>query len=59
MNLKKSIGVIVLLIGAIILIYLGVAGTGQSNTMLGIGLALVVIGFLGHIFLNKYSGRDA
>lgn len=47
------LGVLVQLIGAIVLIYLGFAGTSQSNTGLIIGLALVVIGFLMHIFLDK------
>ncbi len=55
----KNLGVIVLLIGAILLIYLGIVGTGHSNVLLGIGLALVVVGFIGHILLNKYLHRGA
>lgn len=59
MEIMKNLGVIVLLIGAILLIYLGIVGTGHSNVLLGIGLALVVVGFIGHILLNKYLHRGA
>lgn len=47
------LGILIEVIGATILIYLGVAGTSQSNIGLIIGFALVVIGFLLHIFLDK------
>lgn len=47
------LGVLVEVIGAALLIYLGFAGTGQSNTGLAIGMALVIIGFLLHIFLDR------
>lgn len=47
------LGILIEVIGAAILIYLGVAGTSQSNIGLIIGFALVVIGFLLHIFLDK------
>ncbi|TFH94362.1 hypothetical protein ACTML9_09265 [Porphyromonas levii] len=47
------LGVLVQLIGAILLIYIGFAGSNQSNTGLIIGLLLVVFGFLIHIFLDK------
>lgn len=53
MKALSNLGVILLLIGAGYLIYLGVAGTGQSNTGLIIGLALVVVGYILHIFLDK------
>lgn len=49
------LGILVEIIGAAILIYLGFAGTGQSNTGLVIGLVLVIVGFLLHIFLDKSS----
>ena len=47
------LGILVEVIGAAILIYLGFAGTGQTNTGLVIGLVLVLVGFLLHIFLDK------
>lgn len=47
------LGVFVQLIGAILLIYLGFAGTSQTNIGLIIGLVLVVLGFLIHIILDK------
>lgn len=47
------LGVLVQVIGAIILIYLGFAGINESTTGLVIGLALVVIGFILHIVLDK------
>lgn len=47
------LGIFVELIGAAILIYLGFAGTGQTNIGLVVGLLLVVVGFLLHIFLDK------
>lgn len=47
------LGVLVQLIGAILLIYLGFTGTSQSNTGLIVGLLLVVVGFLIHILLDK------
>lgn len=47
------LGVLVEIIGAAILIYLGISGTNQSNVGLIIGLGLVVLGFLLHIFLDK------
>ena len=47
------LGIFVELIGAAILIYLGFAGTGQTNIGLVVGLLLVVVGFFLHIFLDK------
>lgn len=53
MKAYSYLGIIILLIGACILIYLGIAGTGQSNTGLIVGLVLVLVGYLVHIFLDK------
>lgn len=53
MNALRYLGVIVLLVGALILIYLGIAGTGQSNTGLVVGFVLVIVGYVLHIFLDK------
>jgi len=51
-ELIKSLGVIVLLIGVLVLI--GSMYTGAtSNSALLLGLALIIGGYLGHIFLNK------
>lgn len=47
------LGAFMQLIGAILLIYLGFFGASQSNTGLIVGLLLVVVGFLVHIFLDK------
>lgn len=52
--MKQYIGVIVMLIGALLQLYTYFTGQVENaNTFLGIGLALVVLGYLGHIFLNK------
>ena len=48
----KSVGVIILLIGVGILAITAFADI-QSNTYLGVGLLLVILGFVSHIFLNK------
>lgn len=48
----KNLGVIILLIGVIILAVPAITG-GMSNTILVIGLAVIILGYLGHIFLNK------
>ncbi|MDO5035572.1 MAG: hypothetical protein Q4D93_01260 [Porphyromonas sp.] len=58
MNFLKYLGIILLLIGAGLLIYLGVAGM-QSNTLLVVGFALTIVGFLLHIFLDKKYNTDA
>lgn len=50
----KYIGICVLLIGALLLIWAGL-NPSESNVFLGSGLALVVIGYLAHIFLMKKS----
>ena len=53
-NFKKNLGVFVLLIGVLVLIYSAVQGmTASSDTYLLTGLVLIIIGYLGHIFLNK------
>lgn len=51
-NLLKYLGVIILLVGVAILAVPFMQGI-QSNTLLLVGLALIVGGFLAHIFLNK------
>lgn len=51
-TLMKSLGVIILLIGVGILAIPAFTDM-RSNTTLAIGLLLIVLGFLAHIFLNK------
>ncbi|KGL51586.1 MULTISPECIES: hypothetical protein [Porphyromonas] len=54
MGILKYLGIIIELIGAAILIFVGLRGNIQSNTLLVVGLIAVVGGFLFHIIANKY-----
>ncbi|MDR1403925.1 MAG: hypothetical protein LBJ60_09565 [Tannerellaceae bacterium] len=51
-TLLKYLGVIVLLIGVAILAIPTVTGNLNNATLL-VGLAVIIAGYLGHIFLNK------
>lgn len=51
-TLMKSLGGIILLIGVGILAVPAFTDM-RSNTVLGVGLILVIVGYLAHIFLNK------
>ncbi len=51
-SLLKYLGVIVLLIGVAVLAIPTITG-GLSNTILLLGLGLIVLGYIGHIILNK------
>ena len=52
--MKQYLGVIVMLIGAILLVYSYLSDQVEhANTFLTIGLVLVIGGYLGHIFLGK------
>lgn len=51
-ELMKNLGVIVLLIGVVILAVPAMTG-GLTNAVLMTGLVVIVVGYLGHIFLNK------
>ena len=52
--MKQYIGDIVMLIGALLQLFTYFTDQVENaNTFLGIGLVLVVFGYLGHIFLNK------
>lgn len=55
--MKQYLGVLVLLIGALILIYTGFNPSYDSNTLLGTGLLLVVLGYIAHIFLNRSTSQ--
>lgn len=49
----KYLGVLVLLIGALLLIWAGFNPSENDNTFLGLGILLVVGGYLAHIFINR------
>lgn len=51
-TLMKSLGVIILLIGVGILAIPAFTNM-RSNTILGVGLLVIILGFFAHIFLNK------
>ena len=51
-DMAKYIGALILLIGAVLLIVDGVTAN-SSNTLLGSGLALVVIGYIAHIIISR------
>ncbi len=51
--MKNYIGVLILLLGALTLIYSGFNPSYDDNTLLGVGLLAVVVGFIVHIFINK------
>lgn len=54
-ELLKNLGVIVLLIGVIILAVPAISG-GMSNTILLTGLGIIILGYIGHIVINKRLG---
>lgn len=51
-ELLKNLGVIVLLIGVIILAVPAING-GLSNSILLTGLGIIILGYIGHIVINK------
>lgn len=57
MNFLKYLGTIVMLIGAIVLIVIGVTGGAQANTGLFIGLGLIFLGYILHIVLDKKASE--
>lgn len=57
MSALKYLGVLVLLIGVVIFAIPAISGSAGSNVMLVLGLVLVLLGYIGHIFLNKNSKR--
>ena len=52
-SLLKNLGVLLVIIGAVILIACFTTGNVNNNTVLASSLALVVIGLIAHIILNK------
>ena len=54
-ELIKNLGVIVLIIGAAVLAVPFFNG-GLSNTILLTGLGVIILGYIGHIVINKRLG---
>lgn len=52
-NLLKNLGVILVVLGAIILIACYFTGDVNNNVILGIAMALIIVGLLSFIILNK------
>jgi drug/metabolite transporter (DMT)-like permease len=52
MGALKYLGVLVLLIGVVVIAYPALT-QNASNTMLGVGLVMVIGGYLCHIILNR------
>lgn len=57
MSALKYLGILILLIGVVVLAIPAMSGSMVSNSMLAIGLVLVILGYIAHIFLNKNSKR--
>ena len=57
MSALRYLGVLVLLIGVIVLAIPAISGSAGRNVMLVLGLVLVLLGYVGHIMLNKNSKR--
>lgn len=52
--MKQYIGIIVMLIGALLQLFTYFTDQVENaNLFLGTGLTLVILGYLGHIFINK------
>ena len=52
MSALKYLGILILLIGVGVLVVPTLMGS-PSNTLLAVGLLLVIFGFFSYIFLNK------
>jgi len=52
MSALKYLGILIVLIGVGVLVVPSMRGS-SSNTILLTGLIMIIVGFLGHIFLNK------
>lgn len=53
MNFLKYLGVLIMLIGAGVLIFIGATGGAQANVGLFVGLGLILLGYILHIVLDK------
>ena len=52
-GLLKNLGLILILVGAVILIACAFTGNVNNNTILGSSAAVVVIGLISYIVINK------
>lgn len=52
-GLLKSLGLILILVGVVILIACSLTGNVNNNTILGISAVLVVLGLISYIVINK------
>lgn len=52
-GLLKNLGLILILLGAVILIVCSFTGNVNDNGILGGSLAIIIIGLIAHIILNK------
>lgn len=52
-GLLKSLGLILILVGVVILIACSLTGNVNNNTLLGTSAVLVVLGLISYIVINK------
>lgn len=52
-DILKNLGILSIIAGVVVL-SIAVFKETHTNTTLAISLVLIVVGLLGHIFLNKY-----
>ncbi|MCD8261891.1 MAG: hypothetical protein LUD15_10730 [Bacteroides sp.] len=52
-SLLKNLGLILILIGAVILLVSAYTGNVNNNTILGTSAALLIVGLVTYIILNK------
>ena len=52
-GLIKSLGLILILVGVVILIACSVTGNVNNNVILGVSALLVVLGLISYIVINK------
>lgn len=52
-GLLKNLGLILVLVGAVILIACSFSGNVNNNTILGGSAALIVVGLIAYIAINK------
>ena len=58
MNFLKYLGTLVMLIGAGVLVFIGVTGGAQANVELFVGLGLILLGYVLHIVLDKKASEQ-
>ena len=58
MNFLKYLGTLVMLIGAGVLVYIGITGGAQANVGLFVGLGLILLGYVLHIVLDKKASEQ-